>query len=54
MTQRRAAPPQAQGAAAIQRLEAVYLAATEGDPDGRDAAMRQFIELVGESSQQAG
>lgn len=52
MTQRKAAPAQAE--AAMQRLESVHRDATEGRVDGREAAMRQFIELVGELGQQGG
>ncbi|HYF59103.1 MAG TPA: hypothetical protein VEA81_09115 [Burkholderiaceae bacterium] len=50
--QRYAAPPHAQGGAALRRLDELYRQATEGDPDQREAAMRQYIELVGDLGQQ--
>jgi hypothetical protein len=54
MTQRKAAPAPAQADATMQRLESVHRDATEGSVEGREAAMRQFIELVGELGQQGG
>jgi DNA-binding FadR family transcriptional regulator len=51
---RREAPAQAQSREAIDRLDALYRAAMQGDPSGRDAAMRQYIELVGDLGQQGG
>ncbi len=52
--QRRQAPPHAQGPASMQRLETLFDAATRGDSAGREAAMRQYIELVGDLGQQGG
>lgn len=52
--QRRDAPPHSQAGGAIRRLDELERAATEGPPEGRDAAMKAFIELVGDLGQQGG
>jgi acyl-CoA-binding protein len=52
--QRKQSPPLAQRGESLERLDALYRAATEGDPSGREAAMRQYIELVGDLGQQDG
>ena len=46
--------PHAQATASFQRLDALHEAATRGDPAGREAAMKQYIELVGDLGQQGG
>jgi hypothetical protein len=48
----RESPPIAQQAAVEQRLDALEREATEGSPERREAAMRQFIELLGDMQQQ--
>lgn len=45
-------PPDAQRQAALDRLKDLYRQATEGAPEGREDAMRQYIELVGDLGQQ--
>ena len=45
-------PPDAQREAAMARLQDLYRQATEGDPLGRDDAMRHYIQLAGEIGQQ--
>ena len=52
--QRRQAAPLAQASVALQRLDALYEAATVGEPGGREAAMRQHIGRVGDLGQQDG
>jgi hypothetical protein len=52
--QRRAAPPHAQAEASLRRLDALHYDATQGPPEGREAAMRQYIEFVGDLGQQDG
>ena len=51
---RRAAPPHAQSAASLRRLDELEGQAASGDPAEREAAMRHFIQLVGELGQQDG
>jgi hypothetical protein len=52
--QRREAPPHAQAGASIRRLDELEHAATQGPPRDREAAMKAFIELVGDLGQQDG
>jgi DNA-binding FadR family transcriptional regulator len=52
--QRRQAPSHAQASASFERLDALHDAATRGEPADREAAMREYIELVGDLGQQGG
>lgn len=54
--QRRAAPTHAQAASSIDRLDELESRASDArsDPVEREAAMRHFIQLVGELGQQDG
>jgi hypothetical protein len=51
---RRESPLQVQARASFQRLDALHAEATTGDSAGREAAIRQYIQLVGDLGQQAG
>jgi RNase P subunit RPR2 len=48
----RASTPNAQKRATDERLDELHRVATEGDPAQREAAMRHYIELVGDMQQQ--
>jgi hypothetical protein len=49
---RRSTPSLAQARESIARLDALHREATQGPPAGREAAMRQYIELMGDLGQQ--
>jgi Spy/CpxP family protein refolding chaperone len=48
---RREAPPHAQARASLQKLDELHAQASTGDPDEREAAMKHYIQLVGELGQ---
>jgi hypothetical protein len=48
----RAAAPDAQRRGTEERLAELHRQATEGEPAQREAAMRHYIELVGDMQQQ--